>query len=444
MTTLLTRQEAEALEHPKGTRTVLRQNFPQSKGNFSASIARELAVRILCGETNCDDAIQEWVAEQSKEVQHPDEGEHGAKEAVTVSSPEDDAVAMAIKIMAVTNPQGVEHLQRMAERSKRKAAMVQGPPEVVHTGSKVKVMGIDAPFVLNIGDPGFEHVPAPDAGAGTHYRMGSWRASQTVLGKRFEQDASDLLKMLLADERITLVGPPGTGKTSIIKELARHMSWPVTRFNGRKDVCVDDFVGSKAAGNGSTFWEAGPLEIAMVNGHILIVDEYDHMPSDCTSVLHPVLEPGGVLIITGDGGRVVRPHPNFRIILTSNTLGFGDSSGLHPAAAVQDYAMLTRSTVVFNVEYMNPKDESAILHNLYGVEPEMCDKMVALATDSRRAVAEQTMMYPIVPRQTMAWARFVARGFDLGNSLVMSILNKMPVSQHAPLFELVQRHFGKI
>ncbi|MFP3786240.1 AAA family ATPase, partial [Burkholderia sp. SIMBA_024] len=118
------------------------------------------------------------------------------------------------------------------------------------------------------------------------------------------------------------------------------------RFNGNRDVTQMDFIGQWVARNGSTVFEHGPLPLAMKEGRVLILDEFDHMPAECSSIMHSVMEPGGKLVISTNGGEVITPHPNFRIVATANTIGHGDEHGQHPAAQVQDAAMRSRFDLI--------------------------------------------------------------------------------------------------
>jgi cobaltochelatase CobS len=69
---------------------------------------------------------------------------------------------------------------------------------------------------------------------------------------------------------------------------------------------------------------------------------------------------GGGLMLTEDGGRIVKPHRMFRIFATGNTVGQGDEFGMYQGARPQSLAMLDRFTVWVKVEYLNSTERKKL------------------------------------------------------------------------------------
>jgi cobaltochelatase CobS len=179
----------------------------------------------------------------------------------------------------------------------------------------------------------------------------------------------------------------------------------------------------------------------MKEGHLLILDEVDHMPAECSSVMHSVMEPGGKLVLTSKGGEVISPHPNFRVVGTANTAGFGDDTGLHPNAQVQDFAFLSRFDCVFRVSWMGAADERDLLVKATGVRKADAELIVRIASDTRRAMENGDLMYPVTLRQTLAWAQ-TSQVCELSTGFALAVLNKLPDHDVAAVAEIAQRHFG--
>lgn len=333
-----------------------------------------------------------------------------------------------------------EARKELAEVRKQLGQMTQTAMEQnldLEAGEKVSVAGLDMPVVMAKDHPAWAYVPPLDQ----HYDFDAWLAKREAGGEVFRQDIKDLMRILMADFRVLLVGPPSVGKTSVIEQIAARCQWGVCRFNGSRDVTVMDFVGTYEAHNGATHWVDGPLPRAMREGMILLVDEIDHMPAECTSILHSALEPGGKLVITSNGGEVVEPHDNFRIVATSNTAGFGDETGLHPNAKVQDAALLSRFEVVLHPIWMSIKKEADLLAKATGLDANKAKLVAKLASDTRSAVDAGNLLHPVTLRQTLAWAKAASRvGFE--TAFALTVLNKAHEHDISTLKEIAQRHFG--
>lgn len=431
-------------------RVMMRKRFPVTKGAFSSVATREQCLKVLSGKETAEAVIDGWM----QEMQHtsvgfaegPAEGVHGdgAGDAPAPSSdtPEGKLAAVQRLLRAADKDDLAAYIgdavRKAAEATDLLNSFDRGTDGVVSDKGTTKVAGIDCPIMAASEADHPERHAVPGVAKG--YRFDYWQASRKCGALTFQQTAADLLRLVCADERVLLVGPPATGKTSVIEQYAARVGWPVTRFNGNRDVTMHDFVGTMTAHSGATHWVDGPLPRAMKGGHILILDEVDHMPAECSSVLHSVLEPGGMLQLQHEA-QGIAPHPDFRIIATANTAGFGDESGLHPNAQVQDAAFLSRFGVVFRVDYMNQAHERDLLRKHAGIEKSDAETIVKIAHDTRKAAEQHQLMYPITLRQTMAWAK-MGRVLDWGTCFAITVLNKLPDQDVAAVAEIAQRHLG--
>ncbi len=268
-----------------------------------------------------------------------------------------------------------------------------------------------------------EHVPAAD-------------------GKfAFDQDIGKaVLSSLLANDRILLVGPTGSGKSSLIAQLAARFNWPLRRVNLHGETGVSDFIGQHKARNSEVFFQYGVLPTAMREGHILCLEELDAATPEILFVLQSVLEDEGALTLTDNGGEIIRPHPDFRLVATANTLGLGDDSSLYTGTNVLNASHLDRWTTVFTVDYLAAEQETAVIQEK---APELShalvDGMIKLATAVRKAVAEEELFTTFSTRRLLAFARKITP-LGLNRALEATILNKLPKHERAVVAELAQRH----
>lgn len=268
-----------------------------------------------------------------------------------------------------------------------------------------------------------EHVPAQD----------DKFAFDSDLGKA-------VLSSLVDNDRILLVGPTGSGKSSLIAQLAARLNWPMRRINLHGETSVSDFLGTHKARNGEVFFQHGILPTAMREGQVLVLEELDAATPEILFVLQGVLEDGGTLTIADNAGEHIAPHPDFRLVATANTLGLGDEDGLYTGTSVLNASHLDRWSTVFQIGYLGNKDEAAVIRDkVPGLAGSLVDGFVNLATAVRKAVNEEELFTTFSTRRLLALAR-KTKSLGLDKALEVTVLNKLPKTDRAVVAELAQRH----
>jgi cobaltochelatase CobS len=256
-----------------------------------------------------------------------------------------------------------------------------------------------------------------------------------------EPISADLDIAIDAGMNIFLVGPAGSGKSSLLKQicLRRGVKPIVVSFNG--EVSVDDLVGTKDAVNGQTVFTEGVLPQAMRRGIPIIIDEADATPPDVQFVLHPVLM-GEPLCLTRAGGEYVNPEPGFFVAATGNTVGRGDDSGLYVGTNVLNEAYLDRYGTVFEHWYMPKDEETIVLVKRTGVHKRIAEKMVKVAELARDAMRADTLSSTFSTRKMLDWAKLVSQGMDLTRAFIYSCINKVGPEDKRLIAEFGQRIFA--
>ena len=108
-------------------------------------------------------------------------------------------------------------------------------------------------------------------------------------------------------------GDAGCGKTSTVIQVCARLGWSVQSITCSNKCESLDLVGHSTLVNGSLTFEYGALANAMKYGEVLILNEIDTMNPNDLSLLNDVLE-GKPLVVTLNGGEVITPHKNFRVI----------------------------------------------------------------------------------------------------------------------------------
>lgn len=160
-------------------------------------------------------------------------------------------------------------------------------------------------------------------------------------------------------EPLFLYGPTGCGKSSFIQQVAARLGIPLFRITGNADTELAEIFGHYVLGeNGQTLFLEGPATEAARAGAWFLIDEVDRMSPSTLVGLNGLLE-GGSFTLTGKGGEIVIPAPEFRVILTANSNMAGDDSGNYNTVLIQDKSIPDRVGMSIEVGY--PEDEEKVI-----------------------------------------------------------------------------------
>lgn len=259
------------------------------------------------------------------------------------------------------------------------------------------------------------------------------------------QFADILLKGIEAGERTLLVGPTGSGKSSLVRELAARSRSRFMRINLNGETAVPDLLGQfRINAHREMIFQEGPVPRAMRQGAWLCLDEVDAATPQVLFCLQALLEDGGKLFIPELGEWLV-PDSRFRVVLTANTLGKGDDSGLYAGTQVLNEAFLDRIHSVFQIDYLPAEAEVRLLcSRVKRLGAETAERMVRVASDIRRAAKDGTIYTTFSSRRLLAWAHKTIQIGDTGKAATFSILNRLGEDDRRVVAEVLQRHgFGE-
>ncbi len=224
---------------------------------------------------------------------------------------------------------------------------------------------------------------------------------------------SHVIDSIHAGDNILLTGEAGTGKTSMIEQLAARIGQPVLRVNLNGETRIGDFLGRLnviAGEKGSvTEWVDGILPLAMKNGMWLILDEIDMGEPNILSLLHPILEPNGRLVLKENKGEEVRPHPNFRIFGTANGIGSqGGRSDTYAGVNQMNEAFLDRWHII-TMPSLDAKTEIKVIKRRYPtLPPKFAKRIVQFGQSIRKGLENETLSMTFSTRRALQWAQKLA------------------------------------
>ncbi len=261
-----------------------------------------------------------------------------------------------------------------------------------------------------------------------------------------------VLYAIITNQRCYLHGHTGTGKTTLVEQVAAMLNWPVMRVNfdseiTRMDLIGRDVLSSEDGATTSTFVD-GILPQMMSGPYIGIFDEIDFVRPDVAYVMQRAFEGNG-LMLTEDGGRIVNPHKMFRMFATGNTVGQGDEFGMYQGARPQSMALLDRFTVWVKVEYMAASDRAKLIEsNAPTLNGDLLSRVNQYVGEHLEAFTSAKVLQPISPRTFLAFARAVETFSTMGmkdatkQALEATILDRASVQDRAVLNGLATRVFS--
>jgi gas vesicle protein GvpN len=221
-------------------------------------------------------------------------------------------------------------------------------------------------------DPGGPAAPGPGEGGDRSTTPYAPDTGPFVETPAVEDVKRRVRTWLSVDRPVHLVGPTGCGKTALSVAVARERDRPVVFLNGDADMATADLVGDhdgqerysvrdkyvhnvqKSRDVVRDRWVDNPLTVAVREGATLVYNEFSRTKPVANNVLLSVFEEG-VLELPGRSGddRYVEVHPEFRAVLTSNSVEY---AGVHEP---QD-ALLDR-LVGIHLDYYDAETERAVV-----------------------------------------------------------------------------------
>ncbi len=247
-------------------------------------------------------------------------------------------------------------------------------------------------------------------------------------------------------------GPTGSGKSSLVNEVAARSNQPVFSATGHNRLELIDLIGQYIpnAGGGFTF-EYGPLPMAMKSGGVFLFDEIDLVDPSTLVGLNSILD-GRPLTLSANGGEVIHPEPGFRFIATANTTGQGEGeAGGYSGTLKMSKAFMNRLKWCFLLQYPEPNVEIDILEMLLG-NRDIAEKMVAFAGEIRKIHTAEENPIPdtLSTRELVEWAkaslffRQVPRvKHPIAHALKYTVVNRASQDGKPILREVYQRIFNQ-
>jgi len=200
---------------------------------------------------------------------------------------------------------------------------------------------------------------------------------------------------------VIIIGPKGTGKTTLVREYAMRKSKNLQSINFSLRTRESHLVGSKTLLDGNIGFDEGILVKSMKEGSILYLDEINAAEADVLLRLDEALDDRRQLILKESSGEIIKAKDSWFVVSTINPLTHVGTKELPPQ-------ILSRFPVRVRLDYP-PEDIEYQIIKRHVKNPNEAEVLqgIKLANVLRQASAVEELYYSPSIRETIAFAKLI-------------------------------------
>jgi nitric oxide reductase NorQ protein len=201
-----------------------------------------------------------------------------------------------------------------------------------------------------------------------------------------------------------IIGPKGTGKTSLVRQFASLANKELQSVNFSLRTRESHLIGSKTLDKGEINFVEGILVKSMRDGGLLYLDELNAAEADVLLRLDEALDDRRQVVLKEADGQVITAREDWSVIATINPLSHVGTKELPPQ-------LLSRFPVRIRLEYPPENVELEIImrhvSNIQDSKLEDVKRAIKLAKSLRDAAAVEELYYSPSLRETIAFTKLL-------------------------------------
>lgn len=250
---------------------------------------------------------------------------------------------------------------------------------------------------------------------------------EPITGYKYRKEFADFATVVELGFVGAIVGEPGTGKDAMALQLAALKRMPYRRIMGDRSKTQDTIIGRRTMIDGNILWESGELESVARHGGMTVLSEPFAFQADVLYAIQPMIERNGFLSMVehpDPDQRMLKVNPNTRIVLTTNTRGYGDDQDKYSATGVMDASTLNRLEYMQVLPHLDPMIEADLIKDLVK-DDTVTMSMVRFGNLMRQAwrVGEVEATWSL--RNLTPWAELIQYGFNVRDAFRLTYYGKL-------------------
>ncbi len=202
---------------------------------------------------------------------------------------------------------------------------------------------------------------------------------------------------------VLIIGPKGTGKTTLVRKFANQINKEMLSINFSLRTRESHLIGTNTIDNGQINFVNGILVRSMTEGNILYLDELNAAEPDVLLRLDEALDDRKQIVLKESEGQVIKAKEGWFSIATINPLSHVGTKELPPQ-------IISRFPIRIMLDYPPEETELEIIKkhvNLNYNYEQVTKSAIKLANNLRKAASLEEIFYSPSLRETIAFSKLV-------------------------------------